>query len=79
MVMCFNQPMSIKELELDQPLLTWYPISISKCVSNPYPENLDNSVMEKKIEARFLFLIEFSAKWSGNNKLMLGTWCDLRY
>ena len=44
----FNQPMSIRESGLDQPLLTQYPISISKCVSNWYPGNLDNSVMEKK-------------------------------
>ena len=40
--------MGIRELGLDQPLLTWYPISISECVSNLYPGNSDNSVMEKK-------------------------------
>ena len=27
---------------------TWYPISISKCVLNPYLDNLDNSIMETK-------------------------------
>ena len=37
-----------KELELDQPLSTQDPISISKCLSNLYPDNSDNSIMEKK-------------------------------
>ena len=44
----FNQPMSIRESGLDQPVLTWYPISVIKCVSNLYPGNLDNSIMENK-------------------------------
>ena len=40
--------MGIRESGLYQPLLTQYPISVSKCVSNQYPGNLDNSIMEKK-------------------------------
>ena len=71
MVTCFNQSMSIRESGLDQPLLTWYPISVSKCVSNPYPDNLDNSVMEKKqVEICFHFLDELSVKWGINNEII---------
>ena len=40
--------MDIKELGLDQPLLTQYPISISKCVSNLNLGNLYNSIIEEK-------------------------------
>ena len=49
--------MGEKELGLGQPLLTWYQISVSKCVSDPYPANLDNSVMEKnQCEMCFFFI-----------------------
>ena len=71
MVMCFNQPMSIMELGLDQVLLTGYPISIRKCVSNPYLGNLDNNIMEKKQgEMCFHFLDDLCAKWGINNELV---------
>ena len=43
----FNQPIGEKELGLGQPLLTWYPTSVSECVSDPYPGNLDNGIMVK--------------------------------
>ena len=63
MVMCFNQPMAIRELGLDQPLLTQYPILMGECVSSPYPANLDNSVMEKnQDEMSFHFLDDLFAK-----------------
>ena len=61
MVTCLNQLMSIRELGLDQPLLTQYPISISKCLSNPYLGNLDNSIMEKnKVLSATLFVYKNS-------------------
>ena len=63
--------MNIRESGLDQPLLTWYPISISKCVSSLYLGNLDNTVIEKKQgEMCFQFLYDLSAKWGVNNKLI---------
>ena len=63
--------MSIRELGLDQPLLTWYPISISECVSNLYLENLDNSIMDKKqSETCFHFLDDLCAKWGIHNELI---------
>ena len=72
--------MSIRELGLGQPVLTWYPISVSKCVSNLYPDNLDNSVMEKKQgETCFHFLDDLCAKWGVNNELSLDYWCNLGY
>ena len=53
-----------KGVGLDQPVLTQYPISVSKCVSNPYLGNLDNSVMENKQgETCFYFLDDLCAKW----------------
>ena len=64
--------MCIRELVLDQPLLTQYPISISKCVSNPYLGNMDNNIIEKKQgETCFYFLGDLCAKWSKNNELSL--------
>ena len=46
MVTCFDQPMNIRELRLGQHLSTWYPISSSCCVSNPYLGNSDSSIMD---------------------------------
>ena len=65
--------MSIRELELDQPLLTEYPISISECVSIQYLGILDNSIMEKKQGVMcFHFLDDLCVKWGINNELSLG-------
>ena len=64
--------MGIREFGLDQPLLTWYPISISKFVSNPYLGNLDNSVREK-------FLDDLCVIWGINNELSLDYWSNLGY
>ena len=71
MVTCFNQSIDKKESELGQRLLTQYPISVSKCVSNLYLGTLDNSVMEKKQgEMYFHFTVDLSAKWDINNELV---------
>ena len=62
--------MSIRESGLDQPLLAWCPISISKCVSNLHLGNLDNSIMEKNQgEMCFNFLDDLCATWGINNEL----------
>ena len=62
MVICVNQPLVKKEFGLGQPLLTWYAVSISKCVSNLYLGNLDNSVMQKKQgEMCFHFTVDLYA------------------
>ena len=63
--------MGIRELELDQPPLTWYLISVNKCVSNPYMGNLDNSITKKKQgEMCFHFLGDLFAKGNIENELM---------
>ena len=60
-----------KELGLGQPLLTQYPISVSEFVSNLYPGNLDNNVMEKKQgEMCSHFTVDLYAKWGINNDLI---------
>ena len=80
MIMCFNHPMNIRELGLDQPVLTQYPIRVSKCMLNPYLGNLDNSIMEKKQgQTCFHFLDDLCAKWGVNNELHLEYWCNSGY
>ena len=46
MVMCFNQPMSIRELRLDQPLLTQYPSTVALVCQPHIWVTLDNSIMD---------------------------------
>ena len=80
MVTCFNQPMSIRVSGLAQPLLTWCPISGSNCVTNIYPGNLDNSIMDNKQGEMCLYLLDdLCAKLGVNNELSLAYWCNVEY
>ena len=73
--------MSRRESGIDQPVLSQYPISVSKCASNPYLGNLDNSIMEKKQGETFFihFLYYLCVKWDVNNELSLDYWHNLGY
>ena len=67
---CVSSSHGQRESGLGWPLLTWCPISVSKCVSNLYLSNLDNSVIEKKqSEMCFHFLDDLCAKWCINKEL----------